>query len=448
MKIFFTTLFFTLSLSLFGQQPDILIDQRYNHIIDRMDIKNPSDFTSSKPYNRKDIIERTKDSIVDPLNQDYLIVDNEFFTETSDSSLSKKPILKHLYKTKTDFYSVKNKDFNFAVNPILDLRIGSKTLNGERTFLNTRGAEIKGSINKKIGFYSLITDNQGRFMPYVSDRYSSIGAVSGENFWKHSQKTGYDFFSVRGYFNFDITKNIKVKFGQDKNFIGDGYRSLILSDYAGSYTHLKIETKIWKFKYTNIFADMVSDYKFNKNGTNGAENYPKKFLAFHHLSFNIKKNLNIGLFESIVSGGDSLGNGAFNINYMNPIIFYRAVESNIGSGGNAILGANGKWNFLNHFSIYGQFVLDEFLFAHLKARDQWWANKYAIQLGTKYIDVANIKGLDLQIEANRVRPFTYSHTYKRSSYSNFNQSLAHPLGSNFNEIIGIVRKPSDVLHLY
>jgi hypothetical protein len=194
-----------------------------------------------------------------------------------------------------------------------------------------------------------------------------------------------------------------------------------------------------EIKYTNIFADMVSDYKYGAGGTSGVENFPKKFLTFHHLSINIRKNLNIGLFESIVSGGDSTGASGFDINYMNPIIFYRAIESNIGSGGNALLGGNFKWNFLKHFSLYGQSVLDEFLFAHIKAHDGWWANKYAGQLGLKYIDVAGIKSLDLQIEANAARPFTYSHTSKNASYSHFNQSLAHPLGSNFEELISIVR---------
>jgi hypothetical protein len=285
----------------------------------------------------------------------------------------------------------------------------------------------------------MIADNQFRYPKYVSDKISSLGAVPNEAFWKSYNKTGYDFFTAKGYINFKLTDHVKVKFGYDKNFIGDGYRSLILSDYAGNYTHLKIETKIWKIKYTNIFADMVSDYKYGAGGTSGVENFPKKFLTFHHLSINIRKNLNIGLFESIVSGGDSTGASGFDINYMNPIIFYRAIESNIGSGGNALLGGNFKWNFLKHFSLYGQSVLDEFLFAHIKAHDGWWANKYAGQLGLKYIDVAGIKSLDLQIEANAARPFTYSHTSKNASYSHFNQSLAHPLGSNFEELISIVR---------
>src|SRR5262249_19745159 len=50
-----------------------------------------------------------------------------------------------------------------------------------------------------------------------------------------------------------------------------------------------------------------------------------------------------------------------------------------------------------------------------------------------------IKNLDLQIEANRVRPFTYSHGDSVATYTHYNQPLAHPLGANFQEFIGIAR---------
>ncbi len=439
MKYFISTLLIGIGQFIFGQNPDILLDQRYHHQIDRIDIKNPSGFTTVKPYNRADVIYRTKDTIADPLNNLYLQVDNALFRDTDTISTSKRPLLKHLYQKKPDLLSLRSEDLVIALNPVMDVKIGSKNELQNRLFLNSRGVEVKGMINKKIGFYSLISDNQARFANYVSSRTDSIGAVAGENFWKAYKTNGYDFFAAKGYINFAVTKNIRLKFGYDKNFIGDGYRSMILSDNAGNYTHLKIETQIWKLKYTNIFANMVADYDYGKFGTSGAKNFPTKFMTFHHLSINLRKNLNFGVFESIVIGGDSSGKNAFDINFMNPVIFYRAVESNIGSGGNALLGANGKWNFLSHFSIYAQVVIDEFLLYHLKARDGWWANKYAGQVGLKYIDIANIKGLDAQIEVNAARPFTYSHSLKSSSYSHFNQSLAHPLGANFNEFIGILR---------
>jgi hypothetical protein len=43
----------------------------------------------------------------------------------------------------------------------------------------------------------------------------------------------------------------------------------------------------------------------------------------------------------------------------------------------------------------------------------------------------------VQLETNRVRPFTYSHNDTISNYTHYNQPLAHPLGANFQEFIGI-----------
>ena len=56
----------------------------------------------------------------------------------------------------------------------------------------------------------------------------------------------------------------------------------------------------------------------------------------------------------------------------------------------------------------------------------------------KYIDVAGINNLDIQLEANVVRPFTYSHANNFTSYTNYLQPIAHPLGANFYEVAAVV----------
>jgi hypothetical protein len=89
--------------------------------------------------------------------------------------------------------------------------------------------------------------------------------------------------------------------------------------------------------------------------------------------------------------------------------------------------------------LYGQLLFDEFVLSDVKAGNGSWANKWALQAGAKYIDAFGIKNLDLQVEANRVRPFTYSHNDSIANYTHYNQPLAHPLGANFQEYIGIAR---------
>jgi len=89
--------------------------------------------------------------------------------------------------------------------------------------------------------------------------------------------------------------------------------------------------------------------------------------------------------------------------------------------------------------VYGQLALDELLVSEITKNRGWWANKWGIQLGAKYIDAFGISNLDLQIEHNRVRPFTYSHRDSVANYTHYNQPLAHPLMANFKEWMGIAR---------
>ena len=129
----------------------------------------------------------------------------------------------------------------------------------------------------------------------------------------------------------------------------------------------------------------------------------------------------------------------YELQYLNPIIFYRAIESNNGSPDNVLIGLDVKANLLQQIQLYGQLVLDEFSLSEITDGIGWWGNKYGIQGGFKYIDAFGTDNLDLQVEYNTVRPYTYSHNDGTANYTHYNQPLAHPLGSNFKEVIGIVR---------
>jgi hypothetical protein len=155
----------------------------------------------------------------------------------------------------------------------------------------------------------------------------------------------------------------------------------------------------------------------------------------HHLDVNVTKSLNVGLFEGIIFGRPD----HFEFGYLNPIIFYRSIEQQNGSFDNAVAGIDFKWNVKHAVQFYGQLLLDEFVLSEIKANRGFWANKWGIQAGAKYIDAFGVKNLDLQVETNRVRPFTYSHNDSIANYTHYNQPLAHPLGANFKEFIGIAR---------
>ncbi|PSJ73534.1 hypothetical protein C7N43_28610 [Sphingobacteriales bacterium UPWRP_1] len=423
------------------------------HLLDRVEIKSGTldtnyIHTSVKPYVRfnavllaesTDNMEGVHFSPTDRYNQYYIYKDNN---EWSYWGLipSKKPFLKHFYKYPSDFLRLKYHDeLLLKASPVLHMQLGKEQgVKGIR-YINTRGAEIRGMINEQIGFYTLLTDNQVSYPDYAQQFTQTYNAVPGEGRVKEFTSMlgdsifapGQDFFHARGYVSFQPAERVRLQFGHDKNFIGNGVRSLFLSDFSNNYLFLKINTQVWRLNYQNLFMQLTGQFNNNADGA-----LPRKYAAMHHLSLNVTKRFNIGLFESVIYGRE---NGGFELSYLNPIIFYRAIEYHLGSPDNVLLGMDVKYNFLKHFSFYGQFLLDEFKFGEIKDRTGWWGNKYGLQAGLKYIDVAGISNLDAQVEFNTVRPYTYTHNTESGNYTHFNQPLAHPLGANFRETLAVLR---------
>jgi len=452
-----TGLLVFLSVAWFGlsaQSTNATLNDDYYHWITRYEIKAgrvaPELFTAVRPYKRNMIValvdslnkkDQVFNSSADQFNYEYLRNDSWEWSR-AESSDSKKPFLKSLYRKKSDFAHVDVPDFDLHVNPVLYLGAGKDSRLSQSLFINTRGVEIRGMIDKKVGFYTFFTDNQSILPAYVNDAmllYNNY-TVPHEGFWKTYKTNGVDFFQARGYIDFNISKSIYMQFGHDRTFIGNGFRSLIFSDYSPPNLFLRANVKVWKLNYMFQLNRLTADAMGTPGGSTANKNYPVKFMAFHHLSFNIGKKFNLGLFESVVfTPQDSINQNTFQLNYLNPIIFYRAIEQQGGSPDNVLLGGEFKWNAAKQLSFYGQFVIDEFVLKELKAGNGWWANKFALQGGLKYIDVFNVSNLDIQLEANLIKPYAYSHDSQYSNYSNYNQSLAHPLGANLLEGVAIVR---------
>lgn len=426
-------------------------------LVDRLEIKYGNNtginFGGIKPYTRRDIVREAEfiDSSfgassasstpnlsginltpVDKYNLQSLLMNNsEWVTGDKTSFLSKKPILKSFYVTKPNLLEVNVKDFYLAVNPIISFQLGKESNSDETIFLNQRGVTARGMIARQIGFSTTISDNQERPPSFVRDYVAENRALPGEGFIKKYKTDGLDYFNGSGYITFNVAHYVDVQFGYDKNFIGDGYRSLFLDNYGNNYLFLKLNTKIWKFNYQNLFMELIPQFEKDK----GDVLLDRKYAAMHHLSMNVTKWLNVGLFEGIIFGRTN----HFDFQYLNPIIFLRHIEGTIGSPDNALAGFDFKANAAHRFQFYGQFILDEFNSKTIFSNKGSWLNKYGYQLGAKYVDAFTVKNLDLQVETNRVRPFVYSHSDSVANYTHYNQPLAHPLGANFQEFIGIIK---------
>lgn len=306
---------------------------------------------------------------------------------------------------------------NLGFTPLGDLNFLQSSQTGFKLGL---GIELKGEFKDKLyfrlsGVEGISQHNQryGR-KGYLND---SIGAINL-------------FSDIRSRVSYSPNHIFNFQAGLDHNFVGEGARSMLLSDYGTSYPFGQIRMRFWRLEYSIL-------YQFLRERDNNR--WEGKFASSHHLSFNAAKWLNIGVFETVIfQPKDTLLNRGFDVEYLNPFVFYRPQEYSLGSSDNVLLGIelNAFWK---EHTFYSQFILDEFYFAEIKAKSGWWANKFGGQFGVKGRFNKTKNKYFYRLEYNFARPYTYSHISEELNYGNQGNPLSHPYGSNFMEILAEVK---------
>ncbi|NML41517.1 hypothetical protein HHL17_30310 [Chitinophaga sp. G-6-1-13] len=436
----------------FAQSDYINLGNKQYQLLDRLDVLTRNDtllgFTTVKPYDRRKVTERALylDSLdkagalpftltaTDRYNIRHLLMDNWEWAPAYTDSFAVKPVLKHFYRTPASLYAVNTSNFKLSINPLLNLQYGGANDGTGSIFINSRGLVLRGNIAGKLGFYTVLTDNQERDPAYVRDFVTRYDAVPGAGFYKNYHHNGYDYFDARGGISLNAAKYFDIQFAYDKLFIGNGFRSLFLSDFSSNFLYLRISTRIWKFDYENIFAQTIAP--FPPYGSDGRQMRPRNYMMIHHLSLQVTKWLNLGFYENVMEDGKN----GLQLSYLNPVIFYRSVEQQLGAAGKANVGFDFKANITRSVQLYGQLLINEFVTKEVLHYSRGaFVNKQGVQLGAKYINALGVRNLDLQAEANYIRPFTYTNYDSITNLVHYNQPLAHPLGANLKEFIGIAR---------
>ena len=423
-----------------------------------------------------------------------------FFTQlppTSPTSISKNKWVNKLYDKvfQENLVLIKRPGYLITADPLFDCELGSASNKPNNTWLNVRGFQVYGKIDLKSGdgkqsehvtrnteeipsggaitppfrpsfeFYSSYYESQIRPPRFLDSLASVYGGIPGQGsvfvkngIYEHSYATAWVRYNANKYFTFEA--------GTGKNFFGNGYRSMLLSDNARNAPYFRIDTKTWRIHYTNLWCEYQDNNYFD--GPLGS--YQKKYGAFHYLSYSVTKRLEVAFFEGIIwQGRDSLHNRGFEVAYLNPVIFLRPVEWTLGSPDNAVAALNLSYRFFDDTYLYGQFLADDFPLNHIKAHDGYWGNKFAGQIGAKTLikirDAIHVtrdtkpqetpssgshvtsfetpnftpSALYLQTELNFARPYTYSHWSTKENYGHLGQPLAHPLGANFVEWVNFAR---------
>ena len=326
--------------------------------------------------------------------------------------------------------SFSNTNLNLSIHP----RIFASVLTSNKYTVNhvsLLGLGIKTNYSKKLRIIASYDKLDGLYNHLINNYQDSLGIYY----------PGFGLGNTRMQLNVRYLTNkfITLDFGRDKHFIGNGYQSLLLSNLASAYPYFKVTTKFGPIKYYNLYTTFINPDMI--------DNGRKKHSTIHYLDLAINNKINIGVFESILwqSKSEEVNTG-YEIAYLNPVIFYRPVEfSKQSSKGNALMGANFNAR-LKNIMIYGQIVLDDLNISRQKDTDEnytggFFQNKYGFQFGIRYKN----KGINSLFEYNQVQPYTYGHRTILQNYSHSNQALAHPLGANFKEFIGILELSNERL---
>lgn len=453
----------------FGQNMHLDIHDQYVQIIQRLELTyqlNLSNSLAVQPLNIKKINGVIKENydIFDEKDQKEVLrllaqtdilardsattISSEFLTKDLENYSQKSGFFNYFYKNPHHFWALDKENFRLRVDPVIDFSAGNASNFSNAVFNNTRGIKISALIDDKISVYTSVYENQTGFLPHVNDIVLERNIVPGNGLYKSynsriaSNIKGFDYLNAQAYLSIPVSKSISLDFGHGNHFYGHGQRSLFLGNFAHNYLFAKFDANFWKFKYQSIYAEL--NVVSANTGLAGLEVLPKKYFSSHYLIFRPTPKFEIGLFESVVFSRQNY----LELQYLNPVILFRTIEHSLNSPDNVMVGTNIKYNFAKKWMIYSQFLLDEFALSILKDDINWWGNKYGLQMGVRTTDFVNIKNLNLMLEYNMVRPYTYAH-YQRedklfnnitvANYTHYGQELAHPLGANFREILGRIQ---------
>lgn len=243
---------------------------------------------------------------------------------------------------------------------------------------------------------------------------------------------GYLFTDFRTRLTYTPNDQFHLAVGIDNQFFGEGYRSLVQGEQIAPAPFAMIRTNFWNLEYGLM-------YQFFHENNLPKQRMDWKYNATHYISWNATSNFNIMLFESVMfQGKDSTYKRGFDVEYLNPFLFFRPQEYSLGSSDNILLALQTSYYYLNKkHAVYMQFPLDEFVLKAIMKRSKWWANKYAFQLGFK----GQFKRWNYILEGNLVRPYTFSHMTVGENNGTMGRPLGHYLGSNFVEILARIQVP-------
>ncbi|PKL84273.1 MAG: hypothetical protein CVV24_00920 [Ignavibacteriae bacterium HGW-Ignavibacteriae-3] len=445
-SVFLCILF--LSPGIRGQQENVPVDHRVYLFIKEMSVKNILNFIhEDNPGMSRYEIRKNLELISEQtgglsatekkLLKKYQI---EFYDDLSDSTNTFQLFGSEagFSKRGNDFLSDKIK-YTYAyryegVNYYLNFF--GRTMYGQNfnPFVNNSllydlGFRFRGTLFEKLG-YSLTVQKGGvsgsrEFAATLDPRllYNFKYVEDFENI------NNYDF--TEGYLRYysEPLKGMSLSFqiGREKIRFGYGYSSkLVISGDHPVMDFIRTDFNYGVFSFTSIHASTVGNFNVDR------ELDYTKYLAINRFKLHFDKVIEFGVGENIIYSGRGI-----DLAYLNPFAFYKFEEMSLQDRDNGALWLDFQTQFYKNLQLQGTYFLDDNPLGNLQDFSNY-INKTGYQFGLFWYTPLSINDLSVILEYTRIRPYVYTHTNYKNSYTSWNQIIGNKIGPNSDEIFASI----------
>jgi len=225
---------------------------------------------------------------------------------------------------------------------------------------------------------------------------------------------------------------ISMTLGRQRIFWGPQRINLLISETAEPLDLLSASYRTRRLTFSFLFArldgsrpDEIDSLRFPDDRFKD-----NRYLVGHRLDLNLHRTLRVGLFETVLFGGEGRPPELY---YLNPLQFFHAAQLNENEDDNTILGVDFTFLPAKGVCAYGQFLVDDFQIDDETAGDRE-PNEWGVMIGMRTAGRIASPIPDIKLEYTRLSNRTYHQRIPRNRYLYRNQLIGHPLGPDADSV--------------
>ena len=317
---------------------------------------------------------------------------------------------------------------NLAAGPAYVNRIGTES-EWARATLFSRGLRVAGHAGR-VYVETRITENQELRPEGVVTGFQTAPRL-GWTRTTGSPDPTYDYMLSTGVVGYR-GRLFEARAGRDRQRWGFARSALMISNYATDYDHIELRWTLGPVSLQSLYARFLDV----QQGSDGL--VPQRYGAFHRVAVRPGAGFELEAFEGVYFGDrNDDGRSGFELAYVVPFQLYRAVERDLGSPDNVMLGGGLAWRPVPGVRLYAQGLLDELTAARFF--EDAWTNKWGFVTGFQLVDpgipgVGRLRDTEVQVEYGRVRPYVYAHFDSLTAAVHYGDVMGFPAGPNASDL--------------